>query len=121
MRARALIWAVIGAAVTAAGTLVVFWLVRGLEQAGWLAGVLGAFAALAALVMALPHPAPAPVPPPTPERPGEEDGATVNTFSGGTAHGPVVMGRDITFTGRPAPPTGSDPDEEPRDGAGPSR
>ncbi|MEU6748503.1 hypothetical protein ABZ914_19995 [Spirillospora sp. NPDC046719] len=109
----------------AAGTLVVFWLARGLEQAGRPADVFGAFAAPGALVMTRPHRGPAPVPPPTPGRPGEQGTATVNTFSGGAAHGPVVMGRDITFIGPPAPATGpatgAGADEEVRDGAGPSR
>ncbi|WP_433251735.1 hypothetical protein [Actinomadura nitritigenes] len=95
MSGRVLAWAGVAVAVVAAVVLAVFWLVQGLEQAGWLAGVLSAFAALAAFVMALPL------------RPHPSAAATSNTFSGGTNAGPLVMGRDISgpVTSGPPPPT----------------
>lgn len=102
MSGRVLAWAGVAVAVVAAVVLAVFWLVQGLEQAGWLAGVLSAFAALAAFVMALPL------------RPHTSAAATSNTFSGGTNVGPLVMGRDISgpvTSGSPAstPPTAPAP------------
>ncbi|WP_433154517.1 hypothetical protein ACQPZ8_23605 [Actinomadura nitritigenes] len=95
MSGRVLAWAGVAVAVVAAVVLAVFWLVQGLEQAGWLAGVLSAFAALAAFVMALPL------------RPHPSAAAMSNTFSGGTNAGPLVMGRDISgpVTSGPPPPT----------------
>lgn len=105
MSGRVLAWAGVAVAVVAAVVLAVFWLVQGLEQAGWLAGVLSAFAALAAFVMALPL------------RPHTSAAATSNTFSGGTNAGPLVMGRDIsgpvTSYGAPAPGAAQPPPASP--------
>ncbi|MFC5188091.1 hypothetical protein [Actinomadura harenae] len=114
MSGRVLVWVGVAVAVLAAVVLVVFWLVQGLEQAGWLAGVLSAFTAVAAFVIALPLRSRSSPSSSEAERPGGSTGggggssaATSNTFSGGTNAGPLVMGRDISgpvTSGPPVPP-----------------
>jgi hypothetical protein len=111
MRRRVGAWIGIGTVLAAAAMLVVFWLVEGLEPAGWLAGVLSAFAALTAFAMRwLDRTRPSP---------GQEPTVS-NTFTGGNVHGTVVMGRDFSGpvvlgpgSAVPPPSGGDAPGEEP--------
>lgn len=109
-----------GTALVAAAVLVVFWVVEGLEPAGWLAGVLGAFAALGALALtwldrarAQPQPSPPPVREPSD---GPPEGSVSNTFTGDNVYGTVVMGRDFSGPvasgpGTAVPPPSGDEEE----------
>jgi hypothetical protein len=89
-----------------------------LEQAGWLAGVLSAFVALATLAMLLydwlrsqpgsqlpPESTPGPESGPEPAGGPAVGSGSVNIFRDATNVGPVVMGRDISgpvISGSPA-------------------
>jgi hypothetical protein len=88
-------WAGIGATAVAAAVLVGFWLVAGLEPAGWLAGVVSAFLALFLAATALFDHARPRRPQRETQRPGA--GETANRVDGGEFSGPVVMGRDISL------------------------
>lgn len=115
-------WTGIGMVLAAAAMLVVFWLTEGLEPAGWLAGVLSAFAALLAFAMTwLDRTHPQTSPPPAQElTPGASEGSVSNTFTGDNVYGTVVMGRDfsgpvVSGPGSAVPPLSGDdaPGEEP--------
>lgn len=123
MGRRRLTWTGVLVTLLAAMGLGVYWRVKGLEEAGWLAGVLGALSGLAALALTLldrmpPHPAPA-----HPDEPEPEDAnrgwrasggePTINTISGGVNIGPLIMGRDITVSGHTSPQRGATSAEGP--------
>lgn len=113
MRRHVGAWTGTGAALVAAIVLVVFWVVEGLEPAGWLAGVLGAFAALGALALTFLDRARAQPSPPDRE---PSEGSVTNTFTGDNVYGNVVMGRDFSGPIGSGPGTGPPPsgdDEEP--------
>ncbi len=86
-------WAAIGATGVVAAVLLGFWLVAGLEPAGWLAGVISAFLALFLAAMALLDRARSPRPQQESDRSAHAE--TANRVDGGAFAGPVVMGRDI--------------------------
>lgn len=128
MRWRVVVWAGVGVAAVAAVGLGVFWKIKGLEEAGWLAGVLSGFAALVSLAIFLYDrlpPRPGPQPSETEPAGGSAGAGTVNTFKDATNVGPVVMGRDISgpvTTGSPLPPPAPAPTREagPPPAAGPA-
>ncbi|NEA27537.1 hypothetical protein [Actinomadura bangladeshensis] len=112
MRWRVVVWAGVGVAAVAAVGLGMFWKIKGLEEAGWLAGVLSGFAALVSLAIFLYDRLPSRSGPQPSESEPEPAGGpawagTVNTFEDATNVGPVVMGRDIrgpVTSGSPPPP-----------------
>ena len=96
---RVLVWAGVAVAAVAAVALAVFWRAEGLEEAGWLAGVLSGFATLASLAILLYEQSPSR----SGRRPSEAERAdgpagagTVNIVRDATSTGPVIMGRDIS-------------------------
>jgi hypothetical protein len=122
--------------VVAAVGLVVYFVGVGLDKADKLASVVGAFIGLAGLGLAgygtvlarRSTPQPEADPQLTPDQePASGTGSVHNTFSGGTAYGPVIMGRDITGsissgpTPAPSqPPPPPSPSPSPEESAGPS-
>ncbi|WP_433464106.1 hypothetical protein [Spirillospora sp. CA-128828] len=120
MRWRVGVWSGVGVTVVAAVGLGVFWKIEGLEEAGWLAGVLSTFAALASLAILLydrspsqsgSQPSESAPDPESGTEPAGGSGAgaqTINTFRDATNVGAMVMGRDIsgpvTSGSSPPPP-----------------
>jgi hypothetical protein len=108
MTERALVWVGGTIAVAAATALGTYFTVVGLDKADKLASVVGAFVGFAGLVLSTyglvsmrrDASPPSPAEPPISQRGAKpEQGQTHNTFSGGTVHGSVIMGRDVTMSG----------------------
>jgi hypothetical protein len=124
MSGRVLTWAGGVVFVAAVAGMGVYFTRVGLAQADQSASVIGAFVGVAGLALSLfgvlaerRHPTSTtsdasadPGGAVAPRRPGTGSGDTRNAIKGGTFHGPVTLGRDITG---PPPPHGSPPPADP--------